>query len=66
MTRDELDEALRLALSRPKSAEVDGQRVENHSLKDLLEAARFLASAGAAKARRAFRITKMEAGGGAE
>lgn len=66
MTDSVVEEALKKALSQPKSAEVDGQRVENHSLGDLVKAAKFFASSQAAKARRPFRITKMRAGGGAE
>ena len=33
----------------PKSAEVDGQRVEQHSLKDQIEADKYLASKDAVK-----------------
>ena len=35
----------------PKSAEVDGQRVEQHSLKDQIEADKYLASKDAVKRR---------------
>lgn len=48
----------------PKIVEVDGQRMEMHSLKDQIELDRYLASKKAAAAgRRGFRITKMRAGG---
>ena len=46
-----LDEAIRHAASGPKSAEADGQRVEQHSLSDLVKADRYLASKEAAKSR---------------
>ena len=46
-----LDEAIRRAASGPKSAEADGQRVEQHSLSDLVKADRYLASKEAAKSR---------------
>lgn len=46
----------------PKVVEVDGQRMENHSLKDQIELDRYLASKKAAQGR-GFRVTKMLAGG---
>ena len=46
-----LDEAIRRAASGPKSAEADGQRVEQHSLSDLVKADRYLASKEASKSR---------------
>ena len=46
-----LDDAIRRAASGPKSAEADGQRVEQHSLSDLVKADRYLASKEAAKSR---------------
>ena len=46
-----LDEAIRRAASGPKSAEADGQKVEQHSLSDLVKADRYLASKEAAKSR---------------
>ena len=55
-----LDEAIRRAASGPKSAEADGQRVEQHSLSDLVKADRYLASKEAAKSRGGgLRIRKM-------
>ncbi len=59
----ETEDAIEWALTQPKSAEVDGQKVENHSLKDMIEADRYLASKKAARSRRPLRITKMRAGG---
>ena len=50
-TQSSLDEAIRRAASGPKSAEADGQRVEQHSLSDLVKADRYLASKEAAKSR---------------
>ena len=50
-TQNSLDEAIRRAASGPKSAEADGQRVEQHSLSDLVKADRYLASKEAAKSR---------------
>ena len=50
-TQSGLDEAIRRAASGPKSAEADGQRVEQHSLSDLVKADRYLASKEAAKSR---------------
>lgn len=49
--KNTLEEALVKAASGPKSAEVDGQKVEQHSLPDLIEADRYLASKKAAKSR---------------
>jgi hypothetical protein len=56
--------ALAEALAKPKEVEVDGQRVTNHSLSDLTEADRYLASKKAMAGRHLpIRITKMAAGG---
>lgn len=43
------DQALRDAASQPAKASVDGQSVEQHSLKDQIEADRYLASKDAAR-----------------
>lgn len=53
-------------LTSPKEVEVDGQRVVNQSIKDLVDAANHLASKEALK-KRGFpvRITLMKSGGGA-
>ena len=50
-TQNSLDDAIRRAAGGPKSAEADGQRVEQHSLSDLVKADRYLASKEAAKSR---------------
>ena len=53
-------------LTSPKEVEVDGQRVTNQSVGDLIKVANCLASKNALKGRRLpIRITKMAAGGGA-
>ena len=43
------DEALREAAKQPAKASVDGQSVEQHPLKDQIEADRYLASKAAAR-----------------
>lgn len=53
-------------LTSPKEVEVDGQRVANQSLGDLMKVANYLASKNALKGKKLpIRITKMAAGGGA-
>lgn len=48
----------------PKSAEVDGQKIENHSIADLIEAAKFAAASRAVKSGRlGLRFAKMVHGG---
>ena len=59
------DEKLRENMNSPKSAEIDGQKVEQHSLKDQIEADRYLESKKALRRGLGIRITKMKAGGGA-
>ena len=62
MTSD--DEELKSLASQPKAAEVDGQRMEMHSLKDQIELDRYLASKKAVRANRlGIRIGRMAAGG---
>ena len=59
-----LEELAVQMLTQPKAVEVDGQRVENQSVGDLLKAAKFLAAKEATSGRRCpLRITKMAAGG---
>lgn len=54
-------------LTSPKEVEVDGQRVANQSVGDLIKVANYLASKNALKRRKLpLRITKMAAGGGAQ
>lgn len=43
------DQSLRDAVSQPAKASVDGQSVEQHPLKDQIEADRYLASKAAAR-----------------
>lgn len=53
-------------LTSPKEVEVDGQRVTNQSVGDLIKVANYLVSKNALKGKRLpIRITKMAAGGGA-
>ncbi len=47
----EIDDAIRQNAAGPKSAEVDGQKVEQHSLLDQIEADKYLASKKAVKSR---------------
>lgn len=57
------DELIANALS-PKSAEVDGQKVEQHSLDDQIKALQFAASMKASRSRKlGIRIAKMVHGG---
>ena len=64
MDEKSLEEAMERLLTSPKEVEVDGQRVTNQSMSDIIEAAKFLASKNALKGRRLpIRITKMAAGG---
>ncbi len=48
---EKLTETIARNVTAPKSAEVDGQRVEQHSLKDQIEADKYLASKDAVKKR---------------
>ena len=62
--RTTLDEAIVKSASGPKSAQVDGQRVEQHPLSDLVQADRYLASKRAARGRYGgLRITRMSHSG---
>ena len=64
MDEKKLDELTEKMLTQPKVVEVDGQRVENHSVGDLIEVAKFLASKNATRKRCCpLRITKMASGG---
>ena len=59
-----LEEAMERLLTSPKEVEVDGQRVTNQSVGDLIKVANYLASKNALKGKRLpIRITKMAAGG---
>ena len=66
MDEKSLEEAMERLLTSPKEVEVDGQRVTNQSVGDLIRVANYLASKNALKGKRLpIRITKMAAGGGA-
>lgn len=58
------DKIIEQLLTQPKVVEVDGQRVENQSVGDLIKAAKFLAAKEATNGRRCpLKVTKMVAGG---
>jgi len=58
------EELVEKMLSQPKVVEVDGQRVENQSVGDLLKVASYFASKQATSGRKCpLRITKMKSGG---
>jgi hypothetical protein len=64
MDEKKLDELTEKMLTQPKAVEVDGQRIENHPVGDLIEVAKFLASKNATRKRRCpLRVTKMASGG---
>lgn len=61
-----IEELAEKMLTEPKAVEVDGQRVENQSVGDLIKVAKYFASKAATSSRRCpLRISKMAAGGGA-
>ena len=60
----EISEAIRKNAAGPKSAEIDGQKVEQHSLKDQIAADEYLASKKAVKSRNSgLKITKLSHSG---
>jgi hypothetical protein len=62
----ELEQKIKENASGPKSAESDGQKVEQHSISDQIEADRYLNSKAAVKkAGSGLKISKMSASGGA-
>ena len=64
MESKKLEELAEQMLAQPKAVEVDGQRVENQSVGELLKVAKYFASKSAVSGRRCpLRITKMAAGG---
>ncbi len=66
MDSSKIEEAMEKLLLEPKAVEADGQRVENQSVANLVEADRYLASKKAMKGRRLpIGICKMASGGGA-
>ena len=59
-----LEELTEKMLAQPKVVEVDGQRVENQSVGDLLKVSSYFASKQATSGRKCpLRITKMKSGG---
>ena len=55
-----VENAIRENASGPKSAEIDGQKVEQHSLKDQIAADEYLASKKAVKSRNSgLKISKL-------
>ena len=64
MEDSKLAELAEKMLAQPKEVEVDGQRVENQSVGDLLKVASYFAATQATSGHRCpLRITKMAAGG---
>lgn len=58
------DESLEQRLKQPKKVEVDGQKVEQHSLPDVAAFDRYLSAKKAVKRRGSgLKITKLEASG---
>ncbi len=56
----QIEEAIKRNASGPKSAEIDGQKVEQHSLKDQIAADEYLASKKAVKSRNSgLKISKL-------
>ena len=63
-TTEPIEDAIRKNASGPKSAEVDGQKVEQHSLQDQIAADAYLASKKAVQSRNSgLKITKMSHSG---
>ena len=61
---DNIEKAIRKNAEGPKSAEVDGQKVEQHSLQDQIAADAYLASKKAVQSRNSgLKITKMSHSG---
>lgn len=59
-----LDEAIQQNASGPKSAEVDGQKIEQHSLSEQIAADKYLASKKAMQSRTSgLKFTKMRHSG---
>ena len=61
---DTLEEAIRRSAAGPKAVMVDGQRVEQHSLSDIMRADSYLASKKALKSRNCgLKFTRMSHSG---
>lgn len=66
MSENEIDQSIKDNAIGPKSAESDGHKVEQHSLKDQIEADRYLCSKKAMKNKSlGIRISKLSPPGGA-
>ena len=64
MKNETIEESIRKNASGPKSAEVDGQKVEQHSLKDQIAAEEYLESKKALTSRNSgLKITKFSHSG---
>ena len=63
-TNTDLTDAIVKTASGPKSAEVDGQKVEQHSVSDIIKADSYLASKKASRSRNnGLKFTKMSHSG---
>ena len=63
-TTEPIEDAIRENAAGPKSAEVDGQKVEQHSIRDQIAADSYLASKKAVQSRNSgLKITKMSHSG---
>jgi len=56
---EDLDEQIRENAKQPRRASADGVEAEQHSLKDQIEADRYLESKNAMKKGHGFRLTKL-------
>jgi len=64
MTEKKIEDAIRENASGPKSAEIDGQKVEQHSLADQIAADEYLASKKAIQSRNSgLKITQLSHSG---
>ena len=64
MKNETIEESIRKNATGPKSAEVDGQKVEQHSIMDQIAADEYLASKKAVKSRNSgLKFTKMSHSG---
>jgi len=57
------DDKLKQKADQPKSVDIDGQKVEQHSLNEQIALDRYLAAKEAARRGLGIKITKMAAGG---
>lgn len=67
METKKIEERLEKLLTEPKAIEVDGQKVENHSIADLLEVANYFASKQATSSGKTpLKFARMRSGGAIE